>query len=350
MLPRRNPRWISILWPPILCCAVLALLPGCEPQDPAALYDNYLARLGRTLSVEVPAVAHPVPPKLAEPGQLRLDIPPDRLDTLDFLALSGCAVQATIIKRNSSLGRMARDAQRLLVELEYLRLAPPCITRLRDNDKNALAELLEQSWRLKQRQLPALIFNATLGGAEYRAFWLAAAASGDYPAVPHSLVIAALEAIDSHARRWLAGDYRAHNRDFEILLSEVAGGDGGILLQALARQGDWLGTADQMLAQRMARGPLCAPGARLAARASLPHVIHKDFMDEIQLRATDLNRRYHEQLLPITALEEQLTTALPTAYRTWRSERNARTAIQVLASRRHRARLNAMQQPCMKYD
>jgi DNA-binding transcriptional LysR family regulator len=46
--------------------------------------------------------------------------------------------------------------------------------------------------------------------------------------------IPALQAINGHARRWLAGDYRADNRAFEILLSEVAAGDGVALLPTVA--------------------------------------------------------------------------------------------------------------------
>ena len=202
----------------LLCCAVLALLAGCQPGGP-----------------EINPTTAPSPPRSDE---LLLDIPADGLDRLDFLALSGCAVQATIIKRNSSLGRLAKPSQRLLLELEYLRLAPPCITHLRDSNNDALADLLEEAWQLRREQLPALIFNATLGSDEYQAFWLAVPAPGQYPRVSRTVAAAALDTINNHTRRWLGGDYRAQNRDFEILLGEVAGGGGGALLQARADRTD----------------------------------------------------------------------------------------------------------------
>jgi len=260
----------------LLCCTLLMLLAGCQPVGP-----------------EINPITAPSPPRAAE---LLLDIPSDSLDTLDFLALSGCAVQATIIKRNSSLGRLAKPSQRLLLELEYLRLAPPCITFLRGNDNRALADLLEEAGQLRREQLPALIFNATLGSDEYQAFWLAVPAPGQYPRVSRGVAGSALDAINNHTRRWLGGDYQAHNRDFEILLGEVAGGDGGSLFRARA-----------------------------------------DRMD-----------RSHQQLLPpIADLEAQLTSTLPQRYRRWMDERNQRFAELANASCHHLKQVERVQQPCV---
>jgi len=331
-------------------CATLVLLAACQPQGPTAQFDDYLTRLGRTLAVDVPAVerqALPVPPRT---GQLQHDIPPGSLDALDFLALSGCAVQVTIGKRNSSLGRMAKPSQRLLLELEYLQLAPDCIAHRRDNGNEALAADLEQAWQLKRQQLPALIFNATLGGEEYRAFWRAGALAPDYPGSISSEVPSALLAINNHARRWLAGDYQANNRDFEILLSAVAAGDGGALYRALHQQDAWLSAANRMLDWRMARGPLCSTNIRPAAADILPNVIRNYFIETIQLRAAGLNRRNHELLPPVTVLEEMLGTTLPAEYRAWRDGRNSQLDHLVQAPRRHVEKLIAIQEPCMDND
>jgi hypothetical protein len=245
------------------------------------------------LSVAAPAInPAPAPPRSAE---LLLDIPSDGLDKLDFLALSRCAVQATIIKRNSSLGRQAKPSQRLLLELEYLRLAAPCITHLRGSDNAALADLLAEAWQLRREQLPALIFNATLGSDEYQAFWLAAPAPGQYPRVSRKVAAAALDAINNHTRRWLGGDYQAQNRDFEILLGEVAGGNGGALLQACADRTD----------------------------------------------------RSHQQLVgPVVDLEAQLATTLPQRYRRWMDERNQQLHEIISVSRHHLEQLEQTQHPC----
>jgi hypothetical protein len=75
-------------------------------------------------------------------------LPPGKLGALDFLAISGCEVQVTIGKRNSSLGRMAKESQRLLLELEYLALAPECIDYQRRQGRSGVADTLEQAWQL----------------------------------------------------------------------------------------------------------------------------------------------------------------------------------------------------------
>jgi Protein of unknown function (DUF3080) len=271
----RNTRCTALPVWQLLCGAVFALLPGCHPSDP-----------------EVKTTSAPSPPNSAE---LLLNIPSDGLDRLDFLALSGCAVQATILKRNSGLGRMAKPSQRLLLELEYLRLAPPCITHLHDKDKSALADFLREAWQLRREHLPALIFNATLGSDEYHAFWLAVPVPGQYPRVSHTVAVAALDAINTHTRHWLSGAYQAQNRDFEVLLGEVAGGGGAALLLSRAAQ------TEQSL----------------------------------------------QALLPlITDLEAQLNAVLPRRYRSWMDERNQRVAALADASCHHLKQLEHPHQPC----
>jgi Protein of unknown function (DUF3080) len=241
----------------LLCCATLTLQAGCGPD--ALTYPRTLRAM---LSPAVPAA--PFAPTLHPPGQLQLDIAPDNLEELDFVALSGCAVQATVLKYNSSLGRAAKPSQRLLLALEYLDRAPACIARLRRRNSDALADRLAEAWHGRREQLPALIFNATLGGDEYTAFWLPSPAPGQYPRVDRGITAVALAAINNQVRRWLGGNYRTRNRELELLLSEVAGGDGGALMA--------------------------------------PHC---------------------QQLSPpIAALEAQLITVLPPRYRSWMKERD----------------------------
>jgi len=330
----------------VLPALLALLLPGCSERPSEARFENYLQRLGRTLGVTAPESAFEHPPRPPRPGQLRLDVPPGKLGTLDFLALRGCAVQITVARRNSSLGLMARDSQRLLLELEYLRLAPACVERLRARGREPLARELEQAWQDKRRQLPALIFNATLASDEYRAFWSTARTPGDYPRVASSLTTAALEANSERARRWLGGDYRVDGREFELHLGEIAGGDGGALLVALARQAQWLSRADAVLDRRMDRGPLCAGAIRHRAADILPNVIRKFFIGDIQPPAAILNRRRYELLPPIAALEAQLNAVLPPQYRQWMAARNQLFENASAAPRRHVENLQRILAPC----
>ena len=330
----------------ILLIAGAALLGGCGAGGAQEDYREYLTRLARTLSVAAVTPADPSVPALPPPRALHLDLPPGKLDALDFLAISGCAVQVTIGKRNSSLGRMARPSQRLLLDLEYLRLAPQCIAYQRRQGEQALAATLQEAWDLKRSQLPSQIFNATLGGEEYRAFWRAPLDEGDYPADTGSALLTTLEQLNAQAERWLQGDYTADNLEVELLLGQIANGDGGALLRALARQGAALAAADHILAARSERGPLCSATWRPPEVAILDNVVRRFFIGAIQPRAAALNRRYHQLLPPVTRLERLLDAALPPAYRAWRADRDELLADLVQSPRRHVQALQALQRPC----
>ena len=281
----------------LLCSAFLILLDGCQPAEPDPPLEVYLSRTGSFQSI-APSDEFKVPPVVVD---LQLPIPWGTLDTLDLVSLSGCTVQATIGKRNSSLGRYAKPSQRLLLELEYLRLAPHCIDLLRERHW-ALANVLDAAWHQRQLQLPALIFNATLGSDEYRSLWLNPGVPAAYPPVSHSAAVSALNRINRHVCRWLSGDYQAQNRDFEVSLSEVAGGGAGALLNALLTHSSVL----------FAAGP---PSERLQSR-----------------------------LTPVKTLETHLASILPLQYRYWMDDRNDR--VTEAASTQHHQPLAHLPSPC----
>jgi hypothetical protein len=157
------------------------------------------------------------------PDKLRIALVSDQLNTLDFMTLGGCALQITLGKYNSKLGRGASDSQRLLLDLEYLRLAPQCVDHKHGSGEPELAAFLETVRQLKQQQLPTAIFNATLANTEFHRFWRNPAVS-DNPAGQQQLTLSALQAINTLSRQWLSGDHRASNIEFEIHLSEIARG------------------------------------------------------------------------------------------------------------------------------
>ena len=196
----------------VLCLAAVIVLAACgqrSPQPPP----------GETHKLSVVK-----PPSLGPgPDALRLALEPDNLESLDFFALRGCALQTTLGKYQSALGRGASDSQRLLLDLEYLHLAPACIEHRQLQGQTELANALVEVQNLKRVQLPAIIFNATLANTEFHQF-------GQQPATPtvqpaqQQQALSAVQAITVLLQRWLAGDYRASNIEFEIYLSEIARG------------------------------------------------------------------------------------------------------------------------------
>ena len=321
-------------------------LMACGPTGPEATLVEYNQRLQRTLEVDPGTLKQLFPPLPPRSGELRLDIPSGDIGTLDFMALSGCAVQTNIGRRNSSLGRVAAPSQRLLLDLEFLQLAPACVATMTEHGETALTNALSDAYGEKKSQLRKRIFNATLGGPEYRQLWRNQSEPAHYPDNTSSAVISALEAINSLTSRWLAGDYRADNRQFEIYLSEVAAGDGGELWRALATQQAWLSLADETLQARAAQDPLCQPGRRLPEADILKTVVHKFFIAGIQPHSAALARRYHNLLPPLLSLEQEVARAVPELYRQWADTRNQQLTSMLAAPRLHVAQIKGLIDPC----
>lgn len=283
-------------------------------------------------------------PQVPEAGEWWLEIASSGIDGLDMLQVSGCAVQANISKRQTNLGQSAKSSQRLILELEYLRLAPECIDRLRASGDYDLSAQLQQARHDKQAQLPALIFNATLGSNEYRSFWLTTRAAGGYPRVSAELAGSALHAINDQVHRWLNGNYDVNNRDFELMLSDVAGGNAGTQLQDWTRQADWLGTASDSLERQLAQNTLCTEDKhRFAKRIAR---LSQQFSDIIEPLAHQSQQRYWSITAQINALETQVANALPEHYRRWMNDRDQRAAALDSAAQRHADLLTSLQQAC----
>ncbi len=323
---------------------LLGCLSACGSGTPEARFDTYLSRLERTLDTprqpDMPAADLPELPRTAK---LQLTFPGSKLDTLDFLALSGCALQVTIGKRNSSLGRMASASQRLLLELEYLQLAPDCVTQLREKERDSLADMLEEAWRQKRAQLPGRIFNATLASAEYRAFWQAPMHLADYPRHTSSAVVTALAEINAAASRWLSGDYRFDNLGFELQLSEIAAGDGGALLKAEALQAQWLETIDTVLAERVQRQRGLTFNRNPNEMTIVKNVVEKFFIAEIQPWLVAVDRRRQLLLPEIHALETLLAATLPPDYQRWQQHRDQSLEYWSTGPKRHVHSLKVLQ-------
>ena len=101
-----------------------SLLSGCSESSSVPL-DKYLTRLANSLDRPITVKADRLPP-LPRSRDLQIDPQSHSIGLLDLLALNGCELSITIGNINSSLGKLASDSQRLLLELEFLSLAPDC--------------------------------------------------------------------------------------------------------------------------------------------------------------------------------------------------------------------------------
>lgn len=319
------------------------MLAACSPAPEPPLAD-YLQRLARSLQTEIEAQA---PPRLQIPARRNLDVdlPGESIDLLDLLSLRSCELSITIGKLNSSLGKMAAASQRLLLELEFLALAPPCIASLADEDA-VLADTLRRAVTIKRRQLPARIWRATLGSPEFRAFWKRPRALGDYPAATGNAVPTAIARLDQLATAWLAGDYLVGHDELELLLAELRRGDGGALLQAFARQHAGLAAANRAIAARTADAPICFGERPSPEGRVVDTVVRKYFAGRVQPWSVKLERRRLQLMPPLRSLEQRLASASPGAYADWQQRRDTMLATAVTAPRRHANALAGLLETC----
>ena len=212
---------------------LLALIGCSDPDTGPAHLDEYLKRLSAVTGVELASDAPYESARFDLPKEQAPELPAaSQIDLIDFLSLSGCELQVNLGRRNTQLGRTASPSQRLLLDLEFMDLAPECVTLLRARGDDELASTLSAVSVEREAQLPDSIARALLSGPEWRLFWERPATLGDYPDETNSAMTASLSRLADLTRGWLGGKWQASNREVELLLSDLRAGDGGALLAA----------------------------------------------------------------------------------------------------------------------
>ena len=332
----------------ILICSLAIALAGCSPPETGPEYlDDYLQRLARTLDTPVPVSDKLwAPPRLQDAGLAKLPIPGSKLDVLDFLSLSGCALQVNLGRRNSSLGRTASPSQQLLLDLEFLALAPACIATLVDQGKTDIAAQLVAAQSTRTTFLRQRIFNALLAGPEYSRFWKLPPNLQDYPDQVGGRVIEALHWFNQATRNWLGGDYEFQVDQLETQLYHLRSGDGGALLLAAVIQARVLEQATATVDARGDSALLCPQNLATSTASTLGTVVFKYFVGQVQAWLARLHQRQRALMPPILDIEAQLEPALPETYRQWLSKRDATLATLGSMSRDHVTALQRLSTSC----
>ena len=155
-------------------CLFVTLFTGCANREsPENIFNNYLYRLYNSLESEgdKPSLKSNIDSAIASlpryPKRIDLlhSLNESTINLLEFLRLSQCELQRHIGERNSSLGKLQKDSQRLIYDLEFIRLASICINSL--SHENPLKTVLQIASDEKQQQLPLLLWNATFASEEF---------------------------------------------------------------------------------------------------------------------------------------------------------------------------------------
>lgn len=297
------------------------------------------------LDEQVPPASKSDMPRLPRERYLKQRFPAESINLLQFLEIRDCELGHLVAERNSVLGRVAVPSQRLVYDINFLRTGEACI-KLVGKAHPELAATITKEMAVKQRQLPNVIWQAILGGPEFRKFWRFG--GSPLPAIMPSQadVLLAIRQLDQDAERWLNGDYRVDESRFEHQLDVIRGGDGGLQLRAWETLEGKFDAADAILAAREARRPLCFPGMHPPAANIFGNVVQEMLIQGIQPWVAQLNRQYYSLFPAVRSLEKVLAPGEPPAYRVWRHARGVALEHATHALLRHVDRLQPLLAQC----
>jgi hypothetical protein len=283
--------------------ALLFMLGGCEPTTPEATLEEYLVRVGRVVEATVAVAPPPALARYPERRALALEIPQRTIDVVTFFELHGCDMGGLVGYRNSPLGRIQSDSQRLGYEAAWLAAAEAC---------GASAEAwVTELGTDKRLALPALFWNATFAADEMRvALGLAARpASGDFADL--------LRQLNDGWSALQAGEFELD------ALERVLGA---------LRQGSWAGPARRdwalwrshldavagLLDQATPR--ICLNAQPTPRSRRLYNVFLGFYVEQIQPELAMGMRAHEAWIAELERLAGHLDAVAPAAYRTWFAE------------------------------
>jgi len=331
-----------------LTILLLLSISACSPAEVGAeKFDNYLKRLSRVADVEVESMEASRSPKIPNFAQRRTStIPNGTLSLIDFLSLSGCALQANIARRNTSMGRTASASQKLILDLEFLRLAPACIELLTQQGETEIAKTLHDNIALRRTHLKQRLFTALLGGPEWQDFWRIPNRLLDYPDNASGDTAQALWILSQRVERFLDGQWTEKDEDLEPLLAKLRVNSGGQLVEAARLQTDKLTRGSAIMALAATREAYCHRGAITDIGTVTKTVIAKYFAGDVQAWSARVSQRHYEIQTPLLALETHLEDVLPHEYVVWRQHREELLEQLYAAPRQHVLSAQALLNDC----
>ena len=307
--------------------AGVALLSCAEREVGAEKLTNYIERLSTAADVDMGLAKekHNNWRRVDFPAHLdrASPVPAGSLSLIDFLSLSGCELQVNIAKRNTLMGRTASASQRLILDLEFLRLAPACVTLMEEKGEDSVAKTLRENIEVRRTNLPTRIFLAVIAGPEWRKFWEQPILLGAYPNSASGDSAQAVWELSERVQRFMDESWSAADEDLEPLLSTMRANSGGQLLAAAALQSEYLERASDLLLRARNKGIYCKNGAITEAGTITKTVVAKYFAKNVQQWSAQISQRYYEIQSALIALEAHPTTTLPQSYLNWVTKRDA---------------------------
>ena len=227
----------------LLAMASLLAAAGCSGGND---YEQALAAAAGGL----PSVTTPELERYPSRRSLKLRVAEQRVGLGRFWALArDCGLGALVGNRNSAMGRVQADSQRLAYEQVFLARAGDCRARRELDDE--LAAALDQVLADKRRDLPALFWNAVVAGPEAEDLFSLSAGGPLGAEQRHTLQERNHQAVGYLA--WFRSrlgdpDWQPRSSELEAALASLgAAGYGGRLLATAQARGRVLRQATQVL-------------------------------------------------------------------------------------------------------
>jgi hypothetical protein len=153
-----------------LCLAALIFISACsQAPEEQTLMHTYVIRVANVLDEpsqwDTDQLAVPTLPSQRQRFQHTTDISEGLLDVLD---LGRCDLLSLIASRNSSLGKLAVPSQRMIYEIQFYVKIRQCLTLAADDPtiEPDLKDRIEKIVRIKQNNMPFILWNALYTGRE----------------------------------------------------------------------------------------------------------------------------------------------------------------------------------------
>jgi hypothetical protein len=225
-------------------------------------------------------------------------------------------------------------------------LAPACISKLRSDEDNEIADLLEASLVSRTENLVHTLARGVLGGTEWREFWRMPESLGEYPLHSSGDAAQSLWELSQRVKRFLNGTWSPSDENLEPLLAKVRVNAGGQLLRAAMIQERGLTKANGILRQASEAGMYCSQGKLSEAGTISKTVVAKYFAGDVQAWSSAVAQRHYEINSPIIEMEAALTTALPDPYLSWAAARDVQLDALFSAPRQHVSIIQAALDNC----
>lgn len=276
----------------LLCILFLSLLLSACDQAKQEMED-YTARMRNLLDAPITIPSTTSLPAFPDQKQLKQEVDEIREGLLDVLDFKQCDLLYLIAERNSILGKVMPNSQRIVYEFRLLTQLDRCANKLEnatETDLETFRLRLDALRKIKRDQLPYVVWNAIYASEEMRGHfapakhWLDSAElqnSNQYTelfaALEHFIALASLSHAPSVDRLppWLDEIEKDY---FALYQSQL----GAQLLRTLKELTPMLNAITQAMQTRIHEKPLCDARLKTQKKTILQNIFLKFYVTGIQ--------------------------------------------------------------------